>query len=578
MLAIVFQVPLCFNLACLVLVTGMPLHSKTGGTGEGSDGPDPISYLLKYGYVNQEVVTLRQPNGTAATASSASLLGPDSPEVVKAVRRFQDFAGLPVTGEVDQATLQTMAMPRCGVRDRQMPQIRRRRRLRRRFRRFAAHGSRWETLRLTYGVGRYPSSGSRLSRSDVDRAVDLAFRLWAWPRSPLSFSRSASAARADIRLDFFSGAHGRGDEPFDGRSGVLAHAFFPRFGGDVHFDDDEDWAVRRSHSRGGGDGGGADPKQLLQTAAHEIGHSLGLQHSKDRSSLMAPFYRGWMERVQLGSDDVAGIRNIYGQPKEEPTTTAISTTTSSPPVVNVGRKSLCEDPRIDAATKTADGSYYVFRGDLYWRLRSDGIVGVDGGYPRHVSDWSRIPGKVDAAFFDPSDGATYVFREDRVARFRNLQIEPGYPKLITEEFGGGAPDRDVDAALLWGGNGHLYLFRGDLYWKYNFAKGEVEHSYPRRVSQHWHGVPTPLGSSLRWRNGKSYFFDRAGNYYRFDDDALSVDRKAPVPFPRTVGRWWFGCDRREGSASKEGGVKEEEGEIDEGEEKKRTPRRWVWSG
>lgn len=71
----------------------------------------------------------------------------------------------------------------------------------------------------------------------IDKIMAKAFHMWS-EASDLSFDRTFSQAEADINLDFFYGKHGN-DEAFDGRGGVLAHAFYPRFGGDVHFDSAE---------------------------------------------------------------------------------------------------------------------------------------------------------------------------------------------------------------------------------------------------------------------------------------------------------------------------------------------------
>lgn len=73
----------------------------------------------------------------------------------------------------------------------------------------------------------------------------------------------------------------------------MAHAYFPVYGGDAHFDDAEFWTI--DSTRG---------TNLFQVAAHEFGHSLGLSHSDVRSALMAPFYRGYDPVFRLDSDDI----------------------------------------------------------------------------------------------------------------------------------------------------------------------------------------------------------------------------------------------------------------------------------
>ncbi|ELU11185.1 hypothetical protein CAPTEDRAFT_47872, partial [Capitella teleta] len=103
----------------------------------------------------------------------------------------------------------------------------------------------------------------------------------------------------DINVAFYTGDHGDG-HPFDGRGASLAHAFFPRWGGDLHFDDDETFTINSDSGT-----------NFLQVAAHEIGHSLGLRHSSDQSSVMNAFYRGYQRDFKLASGDIRGIQSLY---------------------------------------------------------------------------------------------------------------------------------------------------------------------------------------------------------------------------------------------------------------------------
>lgn len=83
-------------------------------------------------------------------------------------------------------------------------------------------------------------------------------------------------------------------------------SFFPTQGrfGDLHFDDEELFTVQKSQP------GGVDLKWL---ALHELGHSLGLEHSSIKGAIMYPIYSGYHPGLQLHRDDILGIQQIYGK-------------------------------------------------------------------------------------------------------------------------------------------------------------------------------------------------------------------------------------------------------------------------
>ena len=90
------------------------------------------AYLRKYGYIpraNPQASTIRRLE-----------------DYHSAIRRFQAFFGLPLTGQMDAETSRLMSMPRCGVPD-VLPGSDSDRTRRKRY---AHSGEKWESNDITY--------------------------------------------------------------------------------------------------------------------------------------------------------------------------------------------------------------------------------------------------------------------------------------------------------------------------------------------------------------------------------------------------------------------------------------------
>ncbi|XP_066499355.1 uncharacterized protein [Hoplias malabaricus] len=168
------------------------------------------TYLKRFGYME-----VQDKSGLQSVVSTS-----------KALKRLQRQLGLEETGMLDKPTISAMKQPRCAV-----PDIRN-------YQTFEGD-LKWDSNDITYRILNYSPD---MEASLIDDAFARAFKVWS-DVTPLTFTRLYEGT-ADIMISFGKADHGD-PYPFDGKDGLLAHAYPPGEGmqGDAHFDDDEYWTL-----------------------------------------------------------------------------------------------------------------------------------------------------------------------------------------------------------------------------------------------------------------------------------------------------------------------------------------------
>ncbi|CAF2521587.1 unnamed protein product [Rotaria sp. Silwood2] len=433
-----------------------------------------------------------------------------------------------------------------------------------------------------------------MPRDSVDRAIYHALLIWSYP-SQLRFRQANEMEHPDIEFLFAQGYHEDGYQ-FDGKGSVLAHAFYPEehLGGDVHYDEDEDWTAYRENEYGLMD--------LFSVTVHELGHSLGLMHSNIPDAIMFPYYRGYSKSIKLHGDDIAAIRKLYGDPPTEvlippalnsdeitrptndyttsqptttnivetttittttllPTLTTIETTTSTNPITTIAvtnqEKIHSETTTIITTTTTTTAAAIVTVNNSY-ETKDRHITKspmpkstnhrLQSHLERQTSTEQIKMNYTDRSKLDLCDGfydaitmykgILFIFKGQYFWQYDRRGLDPSSP-MINNAFWLGLPETltKIDAAYERS-DGRLMLFSGHQYWVFDDNKISIEDdgsSYPRNISLL--GLPTHvdhIDAAFLWSFNRQAYLVSANLYWALDE---RWNRVNTYDYPRDMTMW-----------------------------------------
>uniref|UniRef100_A0A8C2LLQ2 Collagenase 3 n=1 Tax=Cricetulus griseus TaxID=10029 RepID=A0A8C2LLQ2_CRIGR len=291
----------------------------------------------------------------------------------------------------------------------------------------------WSHTNLTYRIVNYTPD---MPHSEVDKAFKKAFKVWS-DVTPLNFTRIHDGT-ADIMISF-----------------------------------------------------GTKGYNLFIVAAHELGHSLGLDHSKDPGALMFPIYTyTGKSHFMLPDDDVQGIQSLYGPGDEDPNPKHPKTPEKCDPALS-----------LDAITSLR-GETMIFKDRFFWRLHPQQ---VEAELFLTKSFWPELPNHVDAAYEHPSHDLMFIFRGRKFWALNGYDILEGYPKKISD-LGFPKEVKRISAAVHLEDMGKTLFFSGNQVWRYDDANQTMDKDYPRFIEEEFPGIGDKVDAVYE-KNGYIYFFN-----------------------------------------------------------------------
>ncbi|KAJ1389889.1 PGBD-like superfamily [Sesbania bispinosa] len=217
---------------------------------------------------------------------------------ISAIKTYQQYFNLPVTGKLDNDTSLHISLPRCAVPDMNFNYA------------FNENeswpkGKQWfpaGTKTLTYGF----LPASNISRNEIQVFRD-AFKRWSQTTRVMNLTET-TYDKANIKIGFYNFSEGV-DDALVGFSIIQSQPDSGVKTGEMRLDDTKYWVLPSDNYSWSFK---EEQFDLETVAMHQIGHLLGLEHSSNEDSVMYPTILPSQQRKVLITDsDNKTVQQLY---------------------------------------------------------------------------------------------------------------------------------------------------------------------------------------------------------------------------------------------------------------------------